>query len=791
MNRKSNSILILLIILAAFSSTFAQKTFTGFVLDARTGKTLPNANIQIENTYRGTITNNDGKYTLKIYKLPASIIVTYIGYNSKKISLTESSPSSLTIKLTPTVIQLKPITVSDEDPAVNIIRKIIRNKKRWLESLNTYQVDAYTRMSLSNDSGIVSIAESCSKMFWDKNKGSKEIIISRKESSNLTSNENFAFASNLQNLYDDNISVAGYNIVGVTNPKALKYYNFTLENYRSFNGKTLYDIRVTPKSKFQPLFKGRISVVDEDYAIIDVDLTPSDAILFPPPFKNFNIHYKQQFRNFGHIFWLPVDMRLEGGIKLGMVGLEIPEIKFSQISIFTDYKVNKVLPDTLVKSKKHILVDSLSIRTNRITEAPVPLTKEEDRAYQKLDSTMTLAKAFKPTGFLAKYVVVEAENDAASASTNSGNKKKKKSLFSIFKPRLQYNRVTGLGTGLRISKSFKRLKFSALSDYYFGLKRFAWSFSGTASIKNLKLTSSYFSGADTRYSSANFSRNINTAFALLGVTDYYDYFWNERWRTSISYKIPGITASLKLGFNSENHASLNETTAFTLLGKDKISRINPSINEGRLNSVSFNITLGHDFIPWAPIGQNRISIDIEHSSPDFLSSDFDFTNYKVQGDFRINTFLRRRMLPPALDVHFTAGTCKGVLPLQKIGIIETSIGGFMPFGVFKTLRNRPVEGEKYAALFAEHNFRTLPFEFLGLHSLARKGIGIIVFGGIGRTWMTDSIVNPNTYSPIELKKDYSEAGISINGILGIARVDFAVPLNRRGFYVGLGMARMF
>ncbi|MCD6116038.1 carboxypeptidase-like regulatory domain-containing protein [bacterium] len=765
-----------------------QKLISGYVIDASTGKPLSNTNIQIENTYKGTITNSDGKFKIEIKKLPATLNVTYIGYIAKKITVTESSPSSITVKLNPTVIQLKPITVSDEDPAVNIMRKVIKHKKSWLKSLSRYRVDAYSRISLENDTSIVYIAESNSRLYWDKNKGDKEVIVSKKTSANIKNTENFAFASNLQNLYDDNIDVAGFKVIGVTNPKALKYYNFSLTNYRSFNGKTVYDIEVSPKSKLQPTFKGRISVVDEDYAIIDVDLVPSESVILPPPFQNFEIHYKQQYRKFGSLFWLPVDMRMHGLIKIGMVGLNFPKIIYNQISVFTEYSVNSAFPDSIFKSKKHIIVDSLSIRKNIMTTTPVPLTMEESSAYKNLDSTMTLNKAFKPTGFLAKYVVVSASNDAGSASTSADTKKKKRTLLSYINPRFQYNRVTGFGPGIGISLSKKHVKILASTDYYAGLKEFAWSIRGAAKLKNLSVSADCFSGAQSRFSALNYPAFINTYSCLIGETDYNDYYRNKRFRTSLKYSVSKIPASLKIGVNIETHSSLEETSTFTLTGKGKISRLNPAIDAGNLRSVYLNLSLGHDLIPFAPISQNRISFEIEHSSPDLFSSDFNFTSYRLNGNFRINTFLRRRMLAPCIDVQFTAGTYKGTLPLQKMGNIGTSIGGFMPFGVFKTLKNRPVEGEKYAAVFAEHNFRTIPFELLGLHSLARKGLGIIVFGAIGRTWMSKKAL---TYTPLQITDTYSESGISINGLFGIARIDFAVPLTRKGFYVGFGMARMF
>ena len=50
------------------------------------------------------------------------------------------------------------------------------------------------------------------------------------------------------------------------------------------------------------------------------------------------------------------------------------------------------------------------------------------------------------------------------------------------------------------------------------------------------------------------------------------------------------------------------------------------------------------------------------------------------------------------------------------------------------LQGHPYEGPRYAALFWEHNFRTVPFEYLGLWGFVRRGMGLIVHGASGHTW---------------------------------------------------------
>jgi len=169
-------------------SGFAKPTkiLHGRVQDSETGIDLPLANIQIEGTFRGTISNDAGRYRLEIPQLPATLRVRYIGYQSQPVLIAESSPDSLDILLKPTVIPFREIIVTGEDPAVAILRKVIESKAAWRDRLRTFKAETYSRFNLENDSGIVSIAESVSELYWDRAKGMREVIKFQQETSNLT-----------------------------------------------------------------------------------------------------------------------------------------------------------------------------------------------------------------------------------------------------------------------------------------------------------------------------------------------------------------------------------------------------------------------------------------------------------------------------------------------------------------------------------------------------------------------------------------------------------------------------
>lgn len=83
-----NFILISLLSLLSIIS-YSQQQISGTVIDAETGETLIGANILIEGTTLGTVTDIDGNYSLNINNGNYKLLVSYVGYKAleKKISI--------------------------------------------------------------------------------------------------------------------------------------------------------------------------------------------------------------------------------------------------------------------------------------------------------------------------------------------------------------------------------------------------------------------------------------------------------------------------------------------------------------------------------------------------------------------------------------------------------------------------------------------------------------------------------------------------------------------------------
>ena len=116
-----------------------QVVIGGTVIDNKTGEPLRQVSISAGRI--SVVTNEDGVFLLKMDKLPSSILVSHLGYKTRKVSMTEGSTEGLKIRLMPTTIQLREIIVTNENPRQLVelaIRKIPENYSQKPELLKSF-----------------------------------------------------------------------------------------------------------------------------------------------------------------------------------------------------------------------------------------------------------------------------------------------------------------------------------------------------------------------------------------------------------------------------------------------------------------------------------------------------------------------------------------------------------------------------------------------------------------------------------------------------------------------------
>ena len=139
---KNKILLTLLFITALVTGVFAQeREVTGIITDAETGLTIPGVNVVFEGTTKGTFTDFDGKYTLKISdETDVKLKFSYIGYITQVIAVGDKSVINVALKTEATQL----------DEVIVTALGIKREKKALGYSATDIKGDALTEARESN-----------------------------------------------------------------------------------------------------------------------------------------------------------------------------------------------------------------------------------------------------------------------------------------------------------------------------------------------------------------------------------------------------------------------------------------------------------------------------------------------------------------------------------------------------------------------------------------------------------------------------------------------------------------
>lgn len=110
--------LTLLILLLATQAIKAQGfTVSGYVVDSRTGETLPNATVRQRETNNAVLTNRYGFFSIRINP-NTTLLFSYVGYEGGQIELRSRQDTTLTIRLFPATTELEQVVVKTRKESV-------------------------------------------------------------------------------------------------------------------------------------------------------------------------------------------------------------------------------------------------------------------------------------------------------------------------------------------------------------------------------------------------------------------------------------------------------------------------------------------------------------------------------------------------------------------------------------------------------------------------------------------------------------------------------------------------
>lgn len=745
---------------------------SGLVRDAASGDTLAAGTVRVVGSSIGTVLNERGRFILSLPAGRYELVVSALGYQPDTLRLALDGNRELAIALKPVDIVLPEIVVTSEDPAMAIMRRVIAEKRKWAERLQSYRLEAFTRQILSRDTSIASISESYTTGYWERGDTLREIVRQRRQTENVPSRFNFASVGRLLNFNEDRIRFAGYTFVGPTAVDAFDYYTYKLLGTRTVSGKEFYEIKVVPLTRTSPLFDGTVTIAGSSYALMGVAVEPNEAFLIPFVTRR-ALRYRQEFSQYEGGFWMPVDIRIDGSFDIAVPLVSFPRLGFAQTSVVYSYELNAPIPDSL-RSKPRLSVDSsVAVFDSTLwAETKVlPLTPVEERAYATLDSSQTLDVQFRPGGLA---MTLSAGGESAS-------------LLEYLD--LSYNRAEGFHAGLQYESgsTIPSLELRGNAAYGFARKRATWGAGATvytSGSRALGFGADVYSQVAHRPDQNYYGAFYNSLTSVLVANDYRDYYSAEGGKAFVVAQ-PLSWLRAEAGYVNELHRSLPQEAEFALFEDESKFRDNPPVAEGRLQAGTVKVSVGPKPVPFDLVWADRIDVEMEWGGGDFA-----YGRYAMLGSVQLPTIGGDMLLKPALRVRLAAGTLTGSPPPQRTFDVESQSSGFGPFGVMRGLHVKEYNGDSYVAISLEHNFRTLPFLWLGIPFLYESGIEFLVHGGMARTWAKDPDAMYFSYphgpgetlplpSPIYRLTDglYGEVGFGIGRIFQIIRADLTWRLS--------------
>lgn len=732
---------LLLAVLAATLPVAAQQgsavAVTGTVVNAETGEPVPAATISAPSAGRRTFSQSNGAFRIPLPPGEHALTITSIGYRAATQTVRAGS-GPVTIRLTPTSISARDVTVTADITPEEIVRRAIARKEENQAKLKTFQGLLYSKFILDiegnafgkiEDEDRNMIAETFSRNYYDAEKGPRIEIIQRRQTANLPAAENLFALGNFFSFYEDNLRILNTSILSPLASDPFSRYNYKLLERTMLDSNVVYVIGVTPATRVLPAFEGTIKIVRGTYDLVEVDLAPSrsTAIAFVR-----NLRFQQKFDRFTGDIWQPTYLKVTGDAEIEIVrGIADVRPKILATSIFTEVKVNDALPDSVYGERKKIIsvaTDADSARpefweNNALSE----LSDEEKQTYQRVDSLVVAADT---TGELSGFD------------------------FGIY-PVGEFNRVGSVMLGAGLAPRIPGpVRLDLQGRYSFGQKR---PF-GAASLRlallderglRLGISGKVQSAISTMTNDRSIPMLLNSVTAAVAHRDYYDYFREDGWSAGIDATVGELHADARAG--ESRQFSLDRTTSRSIFESD-VFRPNPHIVDGSYRTATAELGWGRreEDIVISSALQLGVSASVSGLYGETTDKSLTFRGASGWLEAIVPT-IPTGYAPMVLRVAGFGGITADATPSQYQFRLRTSSSVFGRFGSFLSAPVGVIGGTRYAAFYAEHQFGDILWRALGLPTYEGRGIELSLAAGAaqfyqdaplgylptGNTWYTE------------------------------------------------------
>lgn len=369
------------------------------------GHPLAYASILVKGTGTGTTANSEGKYFLELESGKYIIVCQYVGYERAEKTITlQQGDETINFKLALQQTSMKEVVIKPggEDPAYEIIRQAIKKRKYYLNQIEAFKCQVYTKGQLrlrgspkkffgrkldfgngdTSKSDILYLTESIATYSVQNPSKSKIEVTSTK-----VSGESDGFGLNhpqVFSFYENNINIgSNLNRRGFVSPiasNAMNYYRYKYRGVFIEDGKEINKIEVIPRRKYDPVFSGYINITDNDWRIHSVELLltkQSQMDILD------TLRVEQLYIPLEKDIWV-----IKSQVLYPAVNVFGFKAYGSFVNLYSDFDVHPVFGKKYFDNIYLAFSDSSNKRTSTFWDSirPVPLQVEEFQDYRKKDS---------------------------------------------------------------------------------------------------------------------------------------------------------------------------------------------------------------------------------------------------------------------------------------------------------------------------------------------------------------------------------------------------------------------
>lgn len=809
-------IISILFIWLSINQSFAQVTLVkGKVTDSKTNEAIPFANIVFKNSTIGTISDINGSFSLQTSEAANSIEISFIGYVTQTLKISPNKRNNIQVKLAEDSEVLEPIELvskrrkkkKSDSPAVQIMKQVWKHKSENIAEnieilsydrhekaqvdLNNFKdklskgdklgsfsfVFDYTDTSALNGKTSLPllINESMYKVFHTtKPSFDRKIMLASQVSGfrdNNSANAVLQSADFEFDIYDNSITIFEKAFASpLSSVGFLNYHYYLQDTIIVDNGRKQFHIQYIPKRAHELTFLGDIWVDEEHWAVEKIRLrTVKDANL------NFisDLEVTQEFTYNNELNkWLIKKDRLTADISLLNLKEEMGFFGH-RTYIFDNYKFDKYWDQNTIDSLVELGYSSDEkqlkyIESNRLET----LTKKETNIYTMIDSLQKLP-AFKvidnSSYFLSSgYIPIKNRFEIGPLwNFYSKNNIEGHRLFfggsSTYRAPKKHYRLGGyLAYGTKDGK----FKFSTDYKHVINKKRYhvlgglvKYDYQNLSQIGSSKLNSgSIFSSI----------LSSETDLSLSQVTTIEAF----------------STKDLNGHFKFDSKVSFNR---YEELGDLKFDFLDGVPGKKAINTSELQLGIIYDFAPTYLRDRSayrdqifaknkyRAQFYTTFGFNKLFDAQFGYQRYKFQ-------FNGRNTLGPfgRLFYEIHAEKISGNLPYILLYAPPVNTTRLFSLKRFSLLDDYEYMADTYTSFFAEQHLEGIVFNHIPL--LKKLNLREVVsikglYGTLSDYNAKNTINNREITAPD--KNGYFEAGIGIENILKVLRLDYVFRLNNR------------